>query len=123
MRYEKGGAGGLAILIISIVILCVVWIPLCGLRVLKPQEALVLTLCGKYQGTIKGDGFYCVNPFCTAVNPAASTKLAQSGDTQTKEGDLNLNALISENVSSASKKVSKNKSYWHLSGRFSVNGV
>ena len=34
------------------------WIALCGLRVLKPQEALVLTLFGKYVGTLKGEGFY-----------------------------------------------------------------
>ena len=47
---------------------------------LKPQEALVLTLFGKYVGTLKNDGFYWVNPFCTAVNPAAKTKLNQSGD-------------------------------------------
>ncbi|MBP5605105.1 MAG: SPFH domain-containing protein [Ruminiclostridium sp.] len=56
------------------------WFPFCGLRILKPQEALVLTLFGKYVGTLKGDGFYWVNPFCSAVNPAASTKLRQSGD-------------------------------------------
>ena len=49
-------------------------------KVLKPQEALVLTLFGKYVGTIKEAGFYFVNPFCVAVNPAASTKLNQSGD-------------------------------------------
>ncbi len=42
-----------------------------GLKVLKPNEALVLTLFGKYVGTLKGAGFYFVNPFCTAVNPAA----------------------------------------------------
>ena len=59
---------------------CVAWIPLIGLRVLKPQEALALTLFGKYIGTIKGEGFYAVNPFCVAVNPAAKTKLNQSGD-------------------------------------------
>ncbi len=51
-----------------------------GLKVLKPQEALVLTLFGNYVGTLKDDGFYWVNPFCTAVNPAAKTKLNQSGD-------------------------------------------
>lgn len=34
-----------------------------GLKVLKPQEALVLTLFGKYVGTLKEDGFYFVNPF------------------------------------------------------------
>ncbi len=56
------------------------WIPLLGLKVLKPQEALVLTLFGQYKGTLKGEGFYFVNPFCVAVNPAAETKLNQSGD-------------------------------------------
>lgn len=53
-----------------------------GLKVLKPEEALVLTLFGDYIGTLKGEGFYWVNPFCTAVNPAAGTVLSQSGDVQ-----------------------------------------
>jgi regulator of protease activity HflC (stomatin/prohibitin superfamily) len=56
------------------------WILFMGLKVLKPQEALVLTLFGKYLGTLKGEGFYFVNPFATAVNPAARTSLRQSGD-------------------------------------------
>ena len=72
--------GNFVLFAVSIVVLCLGWIPLCGLRVLKPQEALVLTLFGKYIGTIKGDGFYAVNPFCTSFNPAAKTKLNQSGD-------------------------------------------
>ncbi len=65
---------------IGLVPACVVWFPLVGLRVLKPNEALVLTLFGKYVGTIKGEGFYSINPFCVALNPAAKTKLNQSGD-------------------------------------------
>lgn len=56
----------------------------CGLKVLKPQEALVLTLFGDYIGTLKGEGFYWVNPFCSAVNPAADTRLSQSGDVDSK---------------------------------------
>ena len=36
------------LLIVSVIVLCVAWIPLAGLRILKPQEALVLTLFGKY---------------------------------------------------------------------------
>lgn len=67
------------IFIISILYLCIGWIPFMGLKVLKPQEALVLTLFGNYIGTLKEPGFYFVNPFCTAVNPAAGTKLNQSG--------------------------------------------
>lgn len=68
----------------SLVVVCIAWIPLVGLRVLKPNEALVLTLFGKYVGTIKGEGFYAINPFCVAVNPAAQTKLNQSGDVGVK---------------------------------------
>ncbi|MBQ4065468.1 MAG: SPFH domain-containing protein [Clostridia bacterium] len=72
-----------ALFIVSIVWVSIGWIPAIGLKVLKPQEALVLTLFGKYVGTLKGDGFYFVNPFCVAVNPAAKTTLNQSGDVKT----------------------------------------
>lgn len=65
---------------LGVFIVCVGWLPFLGLKVLKPQEALVLTLFGKYVGTLKGEGFYFVNPFCGSVNPAAKTKLNQSGD-------------------------------------------
>ena len=71
----------------GIVVLCFIWVPMMGLKVLKPQEALVLTLFGKYIGTLKGEGYYYVNPFCSAVNPAAKTKLSQSGDVKTSGGD------------------------------------
>ena len=53
---------------------------LAGLKVLKPQEAVVLTLFGNYVGTLRGPGFFAVNPLCTAFNPAANTKLSQSGE-------------------------------------------
>ena len=69
--------------IVSIIVLIIGWIPLLGLRVLKPQEALVVTLFGKYEGTLKGDGFFWVNPFSGSFNPAAKTKLSQSGDVKT----------------------------------------
>lgn len=72
-------------LVISILWLSLGWILLCGLKVLKPNEALVLTLFGKYKGTLKGDGFFYVNPFCTAFNPAAGTRLGQSGDVVSKK--------------------------------------
>ena len=74
------GAFGMVLLVVSILWLSLGWIPLLGLKVLRPQEALVLTLFGKYIGTLKSEGFYFVNPFCSSVNPAAKTKLSQSGD-------------------------------------------
>lgn len=51
-----------------------------GFKIIKPQEALVLTLFGNYVGTLREPGFYFVNPFSSAVNPAAKTRLGQSGD-------------------------------------------
>lgn len=77
---ENGGIGFTVLMIVGIVWMALGWLPFLGLKVIKPQEALVLTLFGKYIGTLKGNGFYFVNPFCTAVNPAAETRLGQSGD-------------------------------------------
>lgn len=71
---------GIALFVIGILYVFLGWILFCGLKVLQPQEALVLTLFGKYIGTLKEEGFYWVNPFCSALNPAAGTKLKQSGD-------------------------------------------
>ena len=68
------------LMVIGGIYMCIGWLPFMGLKILKPQEALVLTLFGKYIGTLKGDGFYFVNPFSVGVNPAAKTKLNQSGD-------------------------------------------
>lgn len=88
------------------------WIPFPGLKVLKPQEALVLTLFGDYVGTLKEAGFYYVNPFCTAVNPAAATRLNQSGIDAPAGGalsSLKISAGTSSEISAnqpASKKVS-----------------
>jgi len=47
-----------------------------GLKILKPNEAYVLTLFGRYMGTLKGAGFYWVNPFSVAVNPTAGVTSA-----------------------------------------------
>jgi regulator of protease activity HflC (stomatin/prohibitin superfamily) len=74
---------GVLPLVLGILWLIAGILPFLGLRVLKPNEALVLTLFGKYIGTLREPGFYFVHPFSIAVNPAAKTKLGQSGDVQT----------------------------------------
>ncbi len=90
---------GIILAILGGIVMCVGWLPYLGLKVLKPQEALVLTLFGKYTGTLKGEGFYYVNPFSVSVNPAANTKLNQSGDVKTKVAPANINGLSYESVS------------------------
>ncbi len=59
-----------ALIFVGVALLIVSFIVLGGFRLLRPNEAYVLTLFGKYYGTIKRDGFFWVNPFCSAVNPA-----------------------------------------------------
>ena len=100
INLDKGRTIGLALFIPGIIWVLVGWIPFCGLKVLKPQEALVLTLFGKYIGTLKGEGFYFVNPFCTGVNPAAATKLSQSGDVDNSQNNL-LGVLTNANTANA----------------------
>lgn len=101
---EDGQTIGYILAIVCGVSTLLAWIPLAGLKVLKPQEALVLTLFGNYIGTLKGEGFYWVNPFCVAVNPASETKLNQSGDVK----QVSIKAFDGQAVSPAmpSKKMS-----------------
>lgn len=107
---DRASKIGLAVMIIGIVYASLGWIWFMGLKVLKPQEAIVLTLFGNYIGTIKEQGFYFVNPFCMAVNPAANTKLNQSGDVKSGMGklmQLNTTEGISAEVNSlGGKKIS-----------------
>ena len=87
---ENNTLGGVLIAI-SIAWLSLGWIPCMGIKVLKPQEALVLTLFGKYVGTLKEEGIYYVNPFVSAVNPASRTTLRQSGDVNSSERTITTN--------------------------------
>ena len=99
---------GGVILTVGILWVIVGIIPFMGLKIIKPQEALVLTLFGEYIGTLKEQGFYFVHPFAVAVNPAARTRLGQSGDVES-EGKLSLTVAQTGNVSvdpRLSKKVS-----------------
>ncbi len=73
---------GFVLLIKGIVYISLCWLPFMGLKILKPQEALVLTLFGKYIGTLKGEGFFFVNPFVSAVNPTVASGLTVGGEEQ-----------------------------------------
>ena len=62
-----------AIMVLGIVLFFVGIVMLCGFKTLQPNESYVFTLFGKYYGSLQRDGFYWVNPFCAAVNPARAT--------------------------------------------------
>lgn len=59
-------------MIVPLLVLCVLCVLAAGFKVVNPNESYVLTFFGKYYGTLKKDGFYWVNPFATAVNPAGN---------------------------------------------------
>ncbi len=97
---ESSDSAALIVLIVACFLWMLIgWIPLLGLKILKPQEALVLTLFGKYVGTLKNEGFYFVNPFCSSVNPAAKTRLNQSGDVT---GETGKSIVLTPNQTSVS---------------------
>lgn len=50
-------------------------IMLCGLHIINPNEAMVFTLFGEYIGTLRKEGFYWINPFAGAMNPAAKVSI------------------------------------------------
>lgn len=96
---EGEGSGiYIALLVISILYLVVIGpILFCGLKLINPNEALVLTLFGKYYGTIKKDGFFFVNPFVAAINPTAKSSMEDMVKAATGNQD---------NKRSSSKKIS-----------------
>lgn len=99
-------SGNPVLFIFGLLWVLVGWIPFLGIKELKPQEALVLTLFGKYVGTIREAGFYFVNPFCESVNPAAGTKLAQSGIETRKGMSISVGEDINVSTESTGKKIS-----------------
>ncbi len=102
---SNGELGVTMIIAFSIYLTVVGPILFCGLKVLKPKEALVLTLFGKYYGTLKGEGFYFVNPFVTAINPAAATlnSHTMSGEKNTSSAatpnQVNIQNLVNKKIS------------------------
>lgn len=73
-----------------------------GLKILKPNEALVLTLFGKYYGTLREEGFYFVNPFTSAVNSVA---MDTSTGSLTAESSIKV-SKDSVNINRPNKKIS-----------------
>lgn len=88
---------GVVIMLASIVLFVVCCIMFNGFKILEPKEAIVLTLFGKYYGTIKSEGFFFVNPFCGSVNPTAKSGL---------KAEIKSDSSASSEVTTARRKVS-----------------
>ena len=72
------------------------------------NKAIVLTLFGEYTGSIKEPGFYFVNPFSVSVNPAAKTKLGQSGDVDRQSTPVTISTTggVEANLNALNKQIS-----------------
>ncbi len=106
IHLDKGNNIGALPLVVGVIWALIGYIPFIGLKILKPQEALVLTLFGKYTGTLREAGFYFVNPFSSSVNPAYKTQLSQSGDINTIPTSSVKVEGGNVQISSLSKKIS-----------------
>ncbi|MDR3767342.1 MAG: SPFH domain-containing protein [Butyricicoccus sp.] len=107
IRLSNDGASGgmIALLVVCIFYWCLpCWLLFAGIKVLGPNEALVLTLFGKYIGTLKGEGIFFVNPFCSAVNPAAQTASEAALSKLSKEENPSSGKIVK--AASMSKKLS-----------------
>jgi hypothetical protein len=104
VRLANGSRGllagwGLAISIVAIVAISMFYV---GLKIINPNEALVLVLFGKYHGTLRRAGFYWVNPFCGGINPT-TTRVWQI---KLSSGSMGGDSGAGEEQASSGKKLS-----------------
>lgn len=95
--YLEGAVRG-ALAVISILIFLACCIGFGGLKIINPNEALVLALFGNYYGTLKQDGYFFVNPFCSAINPTVKNYARATANTSTGV-NLNMGGETSKKVS------------------------
>lgn len=117
-------AGAIVLFVVGIIYWFFAWIPFAGLRVIKPNEALVLTLFGKYYGTLKVPGFYYVNPFCVGVNPNAHQLGAVQDGSGMSAAANTAGALdnLRKKDSASGKKLSL-KAITHNNGKQKINDL
>lgn len=95
--YLEGAVRG-ALVVITILTFLACCIGFGGLKVINPNEALVLALFGNYYGTLKQDGYFFVNPFCSAINPTVKNYARATANTSTGV-NLNMGGETSKKVS------------------------
>jgi len=103
--FVDGAANNVPLLVIGFVYLLIpTWLLYGGLCILRPQEAMVLTLFGKYNGTLRGPGFFFVNPFSSAFKSEVgqpSTGAANITSTKTPSASDEISKALA--AASASK--------------------
>ena len=115
--YVLGGVSlGLGIL------LCIASsISFAGLKIINPNEAIVLSLFGKYIGTIYENGFWYVNPFASAIYPQAKIAEAKNARLQAYAGKKSQAEVSASEAAIASAKKVSTKVCTFVNGNQKVN--
>ena len=115
--YVLGGVSlGLGIL------LCIASsISFAGLKIINPNEAMVLSLFGKYIGTIYENGFWYVNPFASAIYPQAKIAEAKNARLQAYAGKKSQAEVSASEAAIASAKKVSTKVCTFVNGNQKVN--
>lgn len=113
INLDHGSVGlGVFLFIAGMVLMIVFCILFGGLHIINPNEAMVMTLFGKYYGTIKKEGFYYTNPFAGAFNPAsatASTNISVGAGTAGTSAQASIPATPRKKISTKTLTLSNEK--------------
>jgi regulator of protease activity HflC (stomatin/prohibitin superfamily) len=88
---DDASGGAIATIILCVVALLVIGFLAFGFFIVNPNEAKVLTLFGKYSGSVKRDGFHWANPLLTKRH--ISLRVRNFESSQIKVNDLEGNPI------------------------------
>lgn len=127
------GAGGVrpspVLLLGSVVLMMVAVLPLIGLYTVQPNQAAVLSLFGKYVGTVKDNGLRWNNPFYAKRRVSQRVRNFESGKLKVNELDgspIEIAAVIVWQVVDASEavyNVDDYESFVHIQSESAVRAM
>ncbi|MCK9904916.1 SPFH domain-containing protein [Frankia sp. Cpl3] len=86
---DDHAAPGAALVVVGVLGVVAVLIALCGLTAVSPGEARVVTLFGRYVGTVRTTGLRWVNPFTTRRKVSTRIRNHESGVAKVNDADGN----------------------------------
>ena len=119
-EYDSYVLGGIS-LVLGILLCIASSISFAGLKVINPNEAIVLSLFGKYIGTIYENGFWYVNPFASAIYPQAKIAEAKNARLQAYAGKKSQAEVSASEAAIASAKKVSTKVCTFVNGNQKVN--
>ncbi len=99
---EESGSSGTVpglMIIAGIVIFIISLVLFAGLKIINPNEAIVLTLFGRYYGTIKKNGYFFVNPFVSSICPKDMNNEGIGVRTDGETVNANINLGVKKKIS------------------------